>query len=95
MAAGHDFEIIELADANDAQLARFYVQPAPLICPAFRPGRILVWRYRNLTLGLDANLWLDEFNFQISFQSAWNTTDWHGYWKRDGTRLCPPHLVTT
>ena len=100
MAAAHGFEIIELPDADRAQpgqLLPIFVPQPPPVCPAFRPGRLLVWRYKNLTLGLDATLWLDEFNHQISFQSKWHTTDWHGYWHRsdNGLRLCPPHLVTT
>ena len=93
MAAGGDFWIVGFAGAG-FDLAGYGV-PAPTACPLYRPGRILVYRYRNLTLGLGANLWLDEFSHQISFQSAASTTDWHGCWSRDGTRLCPPHLVTT
>ena len=58
-----------------------------------RNDKIQIWKYTNHTLGMLAHLWVNQ-DCQVSFQSQWDTTDWHGSWRLDAFgRLFPPPIV--
>ena len=70
-----------------ADLASRWAEPLSIahrdVAPAcvFDAGFATIYQYTNVTIGVDAVIWVAPDN-RVCFQSSSNTTPWHGYFRR-------------